>query len=238
MATLTLALDRCYGSLCRAFLGHAADPRHEPEHRRERRGIVPRPDSASSTRLVAIPTVLSRGGLRSALRGERSSHSSMTKKSFCPFDQPLPRNAWNSRLRVGITLYRSTAGGALESARQRALPLHLKHTNCDGYPNGRACQLQRVVLRHAIAASGSIAPLTRRSLPVTVNTSNTNAEPPPATPPIDLLDHDQTIPSLACGLEGEGQDIARFGSVPRLRGVVAKQEILRASGTTNLKVTR
>ena len=37
-----------------------------------------------------------------------------------------------------ITRYRSTAGDLLKSARQRALLLHVKHTNCDGYPNGRA----------------------------------------------------------------------------------------------------
>ena len=30
MATLTLALVRCYGVFCRALPGHAADPRHQP----------------------------------------------------------------------------------------------------------------------------------------------------------------------------------------------------------------
>jgi hypothetical protein len=33
MATLTLALVRCYGLFCRALPGHAAGPRHQPECR-------------------------------------------------------------------------------------------------------------------------------------------------------------------------------------------------------------
>src|SRR5687767_4478253 len=36
MATLTLALDRCYGWFCRAFPGHAADPRHQLASCRDR----------------------------------------------------------------------------------------------------------------------------------------------------------------------------------------------------------
>jgi len=32
MATLTLALDRCYGWLCRAFVGHATDGRHQADY--------------------------------------------------------------------------------------------------------------------------------------------------------------------------------------------------------------
>ena len=53
------------------------------------------------------------------------------------------RNAGHAK-RVEVTAarrqnaYRSTAGGLLESARQRALQLHLKHTKRDGHPNGRA----------------------------------------------------------------------------------------------------
>ena len=46
MATLTLALVRCYGLFCRAFLGHAADPRHQLASQRNaivlrRRAILP-----------------------------------------------------------------------------------------------------------------------------------------------------------------------------------------------------
>ena len=39
---------------------------------------------------------------------------------------------------VRITPYRSTAGELLKSARQRALPLHLRAVNCDGFLGHRA----------------------------------------------------------------------------------------------------
>src|SRR5687768_15389400 len=42
MATLTLALVRCYGLFCRALLGHVADPRHQLTHPRDRDRFVER----------------------------------------------------------------------------------------------------------------------------------------------------------------------------------------------------
>ena len=43
--------------------------------------------------------------------------------------------------------FTETAGDALKKRATARLPLHLKHTNCDGYPKRRAWQLQRLVLR-------------------------------------------------------------------------------------------
>ena len=56
---------------------------------------------------------------------------------------------------VAAERHRSTAGGALKGARKRAVGLHFKEANCDEYLGHRACQLQRLVLRHGAGTSAT-----------------------------------------------------------------------------------
>src|SRR5688500_9802549 len=69
----------------------------------------------------------------------------------CPATSSSPYSTPTTVVHAAAERRGSTAGGLLKSARQRALSLHFKHTNCDGYPNGRACQLQPLVLRWLFA---------------------------------------------------------------------------------------
>jgi hypothetical protein len=63
MATLTLALVRCYGLFCRAFPGHAADPRDQHCHLTSSLPFCAALSSEAPTRGGAVAIVLREAAL-------------------------------------------------------------------------------------------------------------------------------------------------------------------------------
>jgi hypothetical protein len=62
---------------------------------------------------------------------------------------------------------RSTAGGRLKSARERAVLLHLKEPSCDDFLGHRACQLQWLVLQPYSDALAQRARIPDSTMPFT-----------------------------------------------------------------------
>ena len=125
MATLTVAPDSCNGLFCRAFPGHAADPRHQlyPAHAIAAVFLTNEPQRFTRGAEIAIVFRGTAPEARPSWPAELTA--SMVKDNSCPFEMLLARSAWNRRLRDGRTP-RSPAGGRFKGARQRAVAVALQ----------------------------------------------------------------------------------------------------------------